>query len=133
MVLGSLVALISVGLFWFVGCVDFRWVVLRGCLALFLCVGIRCSSWFAGRVDFRLVVFGSFAALIFVGLFLARWLRCLLLGSSCRLFGTFAFLVIVIVTVVVIIIIIIMIVIIIIGIVIVIIVVVVVIVAIAVI
>ena len=126
MVLGSLVALISVGLFWFVG-VDFRWVVLRGCLAL----GIRCSSWFAGRVDFRLVVFGSFAALIFVGLFLARWLRCLLLGSSCRLFGTFAFLVIVIVTVVVIIIIIIMIVIIIIGIVIVIIVVVVVIVAIA--
>ena len=41
---GLPVALIFVGSSWFVGCVYFRWALLGGCLALLLCVGVRCST-----------------------------------------------------------------------------------------
>ena len=98
----------------FVGCVDFRWVLL-GLQAALIFVGlfavavwrfrfaIRCESWFAGGVDDRWVVLGSFdcvdfrwvllvslAAPMSVGFFLARWLRLLTLGYAWRLLGTCA-------------------------------------------
>ena len=77
---GLPVALVSVGSSWFVGCVYVRWALLGGCLALLLCVGVRCStsvcrlrwlslgsSWFIGCVGVCWVLLCLSAAFIFVG------------------------------------------------------------------